>query len=55
VRGTASAFEADRERDRVLIAAGWRVIRVTWRQLTDDPEALVRDLRPALRKSATTA
>jgi very-short-patch-repair endonuclease len=28
-----SRFEADRERDVVLIANGWRVLRFTWRQI----------------------
>ena len=28
-------FEQDRERDRALHAAGWDVIRVTWRQLNE--------------------
>ncbi len=41
---TRVAFESDRERDRRLQAVGWRVIRVTWRQL-DDPTALLADLR----------
>jgi REase_MTES_1575 len=45
---TSAAFERDRYRDRALVAAGWRVIRVTWRQLRDEPEALGRDLRAAL-------
>jgi hypothetical protein len=45
--GTRVAFEADRERDRRLQAAGWRVVRVTWRQL-DGPDALLRDLRRLL-------
>lgn len=31
--GTRAAFEQDRERDRVLSAAGWRPARFTWRQL----------------------
>jgi very-short-patch-repair endonuclease len=31
--GTAAAFEGDRERDRILSAAGWRPARFTWRQL----------------------
>jgi very-short-patch-repair endonuclease len=53
VHRTVSAFEADRERDRVLIAHGWRVIRVTWRQLIDDSDALACDLRAALGQSAT--
>ena len=45
---TAAAFERDRERDRAAIAAGWRVIRITWRQLVDDPLGVIRDLRRAL-------
>jgi hypothetical protein len=45
---TRSAFESDRARDRALTAAGWRVIRITWRQLRDEPEAIARDLRAAL-------
>jgi REase_MTES_1575/Transcriptional regulator, AbiEi antitoxin len=46
--GTARAFERDRARDRRLSAAGWRVIRVTWRQLRDEPEAVATDVRAAL-------
>jgi len=42
--GTRSAFEDDRDRDRRLQAAGWRVVRVTWRQLRDEAGALERDL-----------
>ncbi|MGB9183219.1 MAG: type IV toxin-antitoxin system AbiEi family antitoxin domain-containing protein [Solirubrobacteraceae bacterium] len=40
--GTRAAFERDRRRDQRLIAAGWRVVRITWRQLTEDPERAVR-------------
>ena len=46
--GTPMAFERDRARDRELIVAGWRVIRVTWRQLRDDPRGLAADLRTLL-------
>jgi very-short-patch-repair endonuclease len=42
------AFEADRARDRRLEAAGWHVIRVTWRQLHEEPELLETDLRQLL-------
>jgi very-short-patch-repair endonuclease len=42
--GTRKAFEADRARDRELIVAGWRVVRVTWRQLIDDPETIAAQL-----------
>ncbi len=48
VHGTARAFEADRERDRLLLVDGWRVIRVTWRQLRDQAVAVAADIRRAL-------
>jgi very-short-patch-repair endonuclease len=41
---TRDAFENDRRRDRHLTAAGWRVVRVTWRDL-DDAAALEAELR----------
>jgi hypothetical protein len=46
--GTRASFESDRERDRLLSVSGWRVIRVTWRQLHQQPEALAADLRVLL-------
>ena len=45
---TPQAFEQDRERDRLLQAAGWRAIRVTWRQLTEDERRLTEDLERLL-------
>lgn len=48
--GTGLAFEKDRERDRLLQAEGWRVIRITWRQLRDDAPAVIDDLRGLLRR-----
>lgn len=48
VHGTRQAFESDRERDRLLTAAGWRVMRVTWRQLRDREAAVAADVRRAL-------
>jgi hypothetical protein len=45
---TPADFERDRARDRKLHAAGWCVVRVTWRQLHDDPDALASDLRRLL-------
>jgi len=50
---TRSAFEADRERDRRLQAEGWRVVRITWRQLHDEPERIARDLRRLLEYKRT--
>jgi Protein of unknown function (DUF559) len=41
---TGAAFERDRARDRILQAAGWRVVRITWRQLHEEADALASDL-----------
>jgi very-short-patch-repair endonuclease len=43
------AFELDRARDRRLEAAGWRVIRITWRQLEQEAELVEADLRRLLQ------
>lgn len=42
---TTFAFEDDRRRDQRLVVAGWRVVRFIWRQVTDEPEDVVRTLR----------
>jgi len=47
--GTRAAFERDRAKDRALQVAGWRVVRITWRQLTDDPDEIAEQLRTLLR------
>lgn len=49
--GTRAAFESDRKRDRDLRVAGWSVVRVTWRQLEDEPEVLASDLRNLLPRT----
>ena len=43
-----AAYEGDRARDRALTASGWRVVRITWRQLHREPAALARELRALL-------
>jgi hypothetical protein len=45
---TSSAFEDDRRRDLELMAAGWRVVRITWRMLMDEPEQVAALLRQLL-------
>ena len=42
------AFERDRERDAVLQAAGYRVVRITWRRLTREPRDVARLIRKLL-------
>lgn len=48
VHGTDEAFESDRQRDRILLAEGWRSTRITWRQLRDERQAIAADLRDLL-------
>jgi len=43
--GTRRAFERDRERDAILTAAGWRIVRFTYRQVTQGPDAVIETLR----------
>ena len=50
---TRTAFERDRLRDADLQARGYRVIRVTWRQLVDESEAVLARLAQALRMAST--
>ena len=43
-----AAFERDRRRDAILQRAGYRVLRITHRRLTEEPEAVISDLRALL-------
>jgi very-short-patch-repair endonuclease len=45
---TRSGFERDRGRDRGLLLAGYRVVRFTWRQLSEDPHEVVATIRALL-------
>lgn len=49
--GTEPARARDRARDRLLSAAGYRVIRVTWAELDEQPERFFLDLRRALAEN----
>jgi very-short-patch-repair endonuclease len=42
------AFERDRRRDQRFVAAGYRVVRVTWRQLQNEPFAVIARVAQAL-------
>jgi very-short-patch-repair endonuclease len=46
--GHQVAFERDRDRDRDLTLAGYRVLRVTWRQLKAEPARTVAAIARAL-------
>ncbi len=47
-----SSFERDRRRDQKLTALGYAVVRVTWRQLTDEPLAVIARIAQALTARA---
>lgn len=49
--GTPQAFERDRRLDQRRTAAGYRTLRITWRRLTDEPEAVVARIAAALARS----
>ena len=37
-------FEGDRQRQNELVALGWRVLRFTWRRLTQSPNAVLAEI-----------
>ena len=49
--GTSAAFQRDRWRDQLLIAAGYRAARITWAQVRDEPNAVVNRIARMLKAS----
>jgi very-short-patch-repair endonuclease len=49
---SAEMFESDRRRDALLTASGFRVMRITWRQLTKEREALLVVLAQAIARGS---
>ena len=47
---TPVAFEDDRERDTLLMEAGYRVRRFTYRQITERPDWVAARIRAALAR-----
>jgi Protein of unknown function (DUF559) len=45
---TTKAFQKDRERDRILVAEGYRTARVTWDHIHQTPTEVAADLRRIL-------
>ncbi len=45
---TPTAFQSDRRRDQQLVAAGYRVQRVTWNQIQSELDGVVSRIRRAL-------
>lgn len=45
---TRAKFERDRRKDARLLIAGYRVLRITWRRLTKEPDQVIATLAAAL-------
>ena len=52
VFGTPSAFQHDVERQNRLVAAGWTVLRFTWRDVVSRPDWVVAQITELLRDRA---
>lgn len=47
--GDRDAFERDRQRQNLLTAAGWTILRFTWRQVHNDPAAVIAQIEVTRR------
>lgn len=52
---TTRAFQTDRARDRILTTHGVHVLRVTWRDITHQPDTLARQLHTILAHAGAAA
>jgi very-short-patch-repair endonuclease len=52
---TRQAFESDRAKDAALVAAGYTVMRFTWRQLRDDPQTCADRIRAGCCRAFASA
>jgi very-short-patch-repair endonuclease len=52
---TRARFESDRARDARLVAAGYVVLRFTWRQLVEEPEVVAARLAAALARAGSSS
>ena len=44
------SFENDRARQNLLVLAGWTVLRFTWKQITEQPHEVIRQVREAISR-----
>ncbi len=51
--GLIDAFERDRRRDRAALLHGWRVLRFTWKDVTERPEEVVATVQAILDSART--
>ena len=44
----AEVFESDRHRQNLLVLRGWRVLRITWAMIQDEPDRVIAMVREAM-------
>jgi very-short-patch-repair endonuclease len=44
----SDVFESDRKRQNLLVLDGWRVLRITWRMIQEEPDQVIALVREAL-------
>ncbi|MFT4218147.1 MAG: DUF559 domain-containing protein [Micropruina sp.] len=47
-------FESDRRRQNALVIGDYRVLRYTWKQLTEDPDTLIAEVRTLMARQITS-
>ncbi|MDX1448724.1 MAG: hypothetical protein R3246_06625 [Acidimicrobiia bacterium] len=50
--GDLASFDADRERDRSVVLHGWRILRFTWKDVTERPDRVVETLAALVAPAA---
>ncbi|MFT3859969.1 endonuclease domain-containing protein [Micropruina sp.] len=54
VHSKPEVFESDRRRQNLLVIGGYHVLRYTWKQLTEQPDALIAQVRTMLARESTS-
>ncbi|MFT3969468.1 MAG: DUF559 domain-containing protein [Micropruina sp.] len=54
VHSKPEVFESDRRRQNALVLGDYRILRYTWKQLTESPELLIAEVRTMLARQITS-
>lgn len=54
VHSKPEVYESDRRRQNLLVLGDYRVLRYTWKQLNDEPDVLIAQLRALLAREITS-
>lgn len=49
--GDLASFDADRERDRLVVLNRWKIIRFTWKDVSERPDRLVQTIAELLAQA----